>query len=94
MPIRREFRAFGEAGKVLCIHPYWPPEALDETVAAMPEYQAMNRLNNDVEAVEDLVARASECVEGEWSIDCLWTARDWRVTSGGLIHVVSNRFWH
>jgi hypothetical protein len=29
MPIAREYRIFAEDGKVLCLHPYWPPESIE-----------------------------------------------------------------
>ena len=80
MPLRREFRAFAENGIVKCIHPYWPPEALDETVIAMPEFQSMNELGDSEDDVRWLASHASAKVEGEWSIDCLWTDRGWYIT--------------
>lgn len=80
MPVRREFRAFAEAGEVRCIHPYWPPEAFDTKIYESPEFEAMNALGDDEDAVRALVSRASEQVKGEWSVDCLWTYRGWYVT--------------
>lgn len=86
MPVRREFRAFAENGKVLCVHPYWPADALDETVTARPEFAAMNTLGEDEEVVRTLAAEASRHVEGAWSVDCLWTDRGWYVTDMAVAH--------
>lgn len=86
MPVRREFRAFARNGKVLCIHPYWPPDALDESVTSRREFMAMSELGADEEAVRALAAEASRHVEGTWSIDCLWTDRGWYVTDMAVGH--------
>lgn len=80
MPVRREFRGFGEDGNVLCVHPYWPPNVFEGRGEPIPDLTEMNRLGGDVDAIHSLIQRVSQQVPGEWSIDCLWTYSGWYVT--------------
>jgi hypothetical protein len=40
----------------------------------------MNRLGDDKKAIRNLVSDVTRQIEGEWSVDCLWTDRGWYVT--------------
>lgn len=95
MPICREFRAFAADGRVQCIHPYWPLEALTEgdarDLTGRPfDRDAFDRLSAlsdaDRTKIEDIAAVASAVVGGAWSIDCLATQRGWFLTDMAEAH--------
>jgi hypothetical protein len=81
MPVCREFRCFVADGRVLCMHPYWPVEALERGGVEDPEAVA-TRLAQcpDERDVRALAARAGAAVGGAWSVDVLETRRGWFVT--------------
>ncbi len=81
MPACREFRCFVADGEVICMHPYWPTEALERGGVTDPERIAAQLAScPDEPAVRALAARAGAAVGGEWSVDVLETARGWFVT--------------
>jgi len=85
MPIGREFRAFTSAGETRCVHPYWPPPAIqrpdDRDWAS--KLAELSRLGEDAkEIVADLASRAAKAVDGgDWSVDCCETTTgEWILT--------------
>jgi len=100
MPLCREFRCFARGGEVLCMHPYWPYQAvLKGTIECgrpMPKglhgkWQEMCRLSPpDLHAIHSIAQRASQVVEGEWSVDILWTSRGWYLIDMAL----AEDSWH
>jgi len=96
MPLCREFRCFVDGGKLICMHPYWPPEAIDQ---GLPEgetlsKQSHHRLNNvtvsEVNEIRELAKRAAMACGGRWSVDVLDTERGWFVTDMALM----DSSWH
>ena len=82
MPITREFRGFWIDGKIQCVHPYWPVDAirnpsidnwkellLKSHDLCWPEYKVVNRLIKSVGVL----------FKGNWSIDVLETINGWYV---------------
>lgn len=91
MPVCREFRCFVAGGEVLCMHPYWPAEALERGGVADPEQVAAQLAScPDEEAVRMLASRAGAAVGGEWSVDILETRRGWFVTD----MAEAKKSWH
>lgn len=85
MPVRKEFRGFARAGGVLCLHPYWPMEALEADLRdAQNRYDRLAEMNKlrapDDMLVANLMSQASMALEGEWSIDVLLSGDRWYVT--------------
>src|SRR5690606_17573611 len=86
MPFVEEYRFFIEGGEVVCHHPYWPLDSLEE--GASPDqrdeirrlYQQVhpNPKNLPWEAMilADQVAMAFSG-DGAWSVDILSTERGW-----------------
>lgn len=75
MPINKERRYFIRGGRVVCHHPYWPPESIrDADCGDWQERLAL--LNTESESeVRELTAlseRVSVALEGAWSLD--WAA--------------------
>lgn len=85
MPIAREVRIFAEAGKVVCMHPYWPDEAFvcQENVT----HEQLDQLQQMPDS-DELIAMAeyvSRNFSGAWSIDFLQdTNGDWWLTDMAL----------
>lgn len=77
MPIRHERRVFVRDGKVVCQHPYWPPDAIEHP--SCPEWAEKLALVNTV-SDEDLAeiltgsAAAAQVLSGAWSLD--WLRRE------------------
>jgi hypothetical protein len=74
-PVTKEFRFFIRDGKVECIHPYWPEEAI-EGHTEEPDWQEklakMNELSS--EDREELIKQSTMIAskfEGWWSLDWL-----------------------
>jgi hypothetical protein len=87
MPVAREFRAFVEDGRLRCLHPYWPPVALEQGGAEGIDYEALCRLDaGERGEVARLAEAAGRAVGGAWSVDLLATARGWHVTDMAEAH--------
>ena len=93
MPLCREFRVFAADGKVLCWHPYWPMEALEQGRAdaaelSMPElFERLSHIDaGGLGTVLNLAERASAACGGAWSVDILETKRGWFVTDMAEAH--------
>ena len=88
MPIVREFRFFVEDAKVICGHPYWPPDSIHN--ASRDDWQSrladMNLLADEDEHYHlfSLASRAGEAVGGSWSVDMIQTTRGWFITDMAL----------
>ena len=91
MPVCREYRVFVvEEGRVCCLHPYWPEDALI-TGGADIDYDAFITLTSDeLAALIDLAKRAGRAVPGAWSVDILETQRGWMITDMAEAH----KSWH
>lgn len=97
MPIVREFRCFVADGSLVCLHPYWPADALVGHVADCAESEWRDRLAamHELSAAERrqvvmLATAAGKAVGGEWSVDVLATTRGWFVTD----MAVAAESWH
>lgn len=77
LPINREFRFFASAEKVLCWHPYWPADALEEHVDedVYPNWRAelanlQQITDEEVAKLSELAVRAASAQESlAWSVD-------------------------
>jgi len=83
MPIVKEFRCFVRDGDVVCMHPYWPVEAIkqpsrDNWTDALFEMCDLD--DEGKQEVIDLASRAGKAVGGDWSVDILATDIGWYVT--------------
>lgn len=80
MPLCREFRFFVRDGDVLCWHPYWPEEAMEQGGAVFddPAYTHEEFCALDDETpLREIASEAGRTVGGEWSVDLLETTRGW-----------------
>lgn len=76
MPIAREFRVFIADGGIVCVHPYWPKEALEEGNPSTSDwYEVYSRLmtlngqeNRSLRETAREVADAF-AADGVWSLD-------------------------
>ncbi len=90
MPLCREFRCFIRGGGVLCVHPYWPWDAVVKGFDTVPDglfeqWRGMCDLElYESTAVRDIGSRVSDVLDGEWSVDILWTSRGWYVIDMAL----------
>ena len=101
MPIAREFRCFADTGKLKCIHPYWPEDAIEFWVGtAEPEgwrrkLKDMSKLDmysGERWKLQALAEHASGWVGGEWSVDLCQTEDErWYLTD---MAVASESYHH
>jgi len=81
MPIVKERRYFVQDGKVVCHHPYWPAEAIENRVTNCVcnsnWVKLLYDINKETDYEIDLLSRLSgevgDTIRGEWSIDWLWS---------------------
>lgn len=78
MPIVKERRYFVEDDKVVCHHPYWPPEAFEHVPVLSGDWvDELESINRESAHEIQLLSRRSSCVGkkigGSWSIDWLWS---------------------
>jgi hypothetical protein len=80
MPIARERRYFISDGKVVCHHPYWPPDSIHSACQA-DWREAVDRLNVEtrleVHTLTHLSERVAAHFEGAWSLDWLLSRYGW-----------------
>lgn len=76
LPISREWRLFATPEKVICAHPYWPAEALEEHVdeAAYPDWEFwLQQLHEPMDMAElERMAKIAAGAAGSpfaWSVD-------------------------
>lgn len=84
LAISREWRYFATAENVICRHPYWPADALEEHVdeAAYPDWrfwlQQIHEPMDSPELDRMAIIAASACGDGAWSVDfCRDVAGKW-----------------
>ena len=87
LPLVREVRGFIADGKVECLHPYWPKDAiyrgfgLPLPKGASTMYRAVSQWSPaEDDALQHVLLRVAGAIKGEWSVDILDTAKGWYVT--------------
>ncbi len=78
MPLVRELRYFSKAGKIVCRHPYWPEEALEQGGAPRELHKELTSFS-DLSKADAIAESAAKAIGGDWSIDLLETERGWFV---------------
>ncbi len=78
MPIVKERRYFVQDDKVVCHHPYWPPDAFENCRISRDNWRhrldIMNTETHDeIELLSGLSSKVGEAIGGAWSIDWLWS---------------------
>ena len=85
MPLVREFRLFTKGGKVQCVHPYWPVDAVLRGSPDIRQWRRKLELHHRLAPDEETMLRtlaeraASACPDADWSIDFI-QAGDWFLT--------------
>lgn len=74
MPIVKEFRCFGRDGKVECLHPYWPQDAIRR--ASAPDWRERLEELAKIDFLTESALRAGTALVtgklgGYWSVDWL-----------------------
>ncbi len=73
MPINREFRLFVKDGEVICIHPYWPHDAIRGHTKSKGWNQKLTQLQ-ELSSRDEMILRnnaelVSSAIPGYWSVD-------------------------
>jgi len=85
MPACREFRCFVRRGTLKCLHPYWPLEALLQGGGTERMYERLADISpEETQSCIELAEAAGRVVEGEWSVDILFTRRGPYITDMAL----------
>jgi hypothetical protein len=89
MPIAKEFRFFANRKGVLCVHPYWPAEAMEfhgnEPLNWRVRLAELSHLPENIGELKDMVIKAVEWSEDTWSIDlCMDQKKQWWLTDMAL----------
>ncbi len=84
-PVSREFRFFADADRVLCWHPYWPANAIEDHRPSREDWRELladlQRTPKAPELWYMAVAAAKACGGGEWSVDmCRDVTGKWWIT--------------
>ena len=76
MPVARERRYFAEDGSVLCHHPYWPEEAIEEgwSRPRLPDdwrerLALLNDESDDPSSLGEWAGAVTKTLGGAWSVD-------------------------
>lgn len=74
LPITRERRCFIEGGRMRCVHPYWPREAVASGNPSADDWEArLTHLNGifaaEYGALKALSERVAALFDGAWSLD-------------------------
>lgn len=87
MPIVKERRYFVQDDKVVCHHPYWPPEAFRNHPVSIEGWrEILDEMNyqhgQEVHTLSELSSRVGAAIGGSWSIDWLWSEQrnQWYLT--------------
>lgn len=76
MPVARERRYFVKDGKVICHHPYWIPDSIENPSIENWE-EPLEELNFEslveLKILTDYAERIGKVLGGYWSIDFAWT---------------------
>jgi hypothetical protein len=101
MPVAKEFRAFIDAGEIVCLHPYWPEEAFEhrpetERAAFLGNRERLESLSASQESdLRETIGKITEMFrrDGPWSVDCCLNAQDglWYVTD--MAQAASSYHW-
>jgi hypothetical protein len=102
LPIRRERRYFIRDGRVVCKHPYWPEDALDQPLHVglttevtdwREQLEALNDMSTDGPVLDGWVKRVADNFEGYWSVDFMYSDR-----RDGMWHLIDmadgDLSWH
>lgn len=78
MPIVKERRYFVQDNKVLCHHPYWPPDAFrNQPVSVNNWFKLLDEMNeqgkDEIDLLSSLSSKVGAAIGGAWSIDWLWS---------------------
>lgn len=90
MPVTMERRLFLRNDRVICNHPYWPPEAVEEGRPSINDWRdrldSLNRTytNYDAHVVETLGQRVAKACPGFWSADFIKSMDGWYLTDMAL----------
>lgn len=97
MPVNPERRYFFKNGKVICHHPYWIEEAMEDQKVSTPNWRDLSReINTETPEEIELLTKytlmvAEKLPEGSWSVD-FCKAKDGRWI---LIDMAdARRSWH
>jgi hypothetical protein len=80
LPITKEIRGFIKDGKIQCIHPYWPDEAIKKGMSRIPAsfdlvYGTMCELSStDEKQINIILETLASSFNGYWSADLLKAA--------------------
>jgi hypothetical protein len=74
LPISREWRLFADGEHVICLHPYWPAQALANYVRGVPDWREklaeLHRVPLNIIELGGMAVRAAKvCGGGAWSVD-------------------------
>ena len=85
MPITRELRYFVDGGKIECVHPYWPKEALEGHWVEIPKSGVYPKAIHEFSTEEmnetgEIAKICGAALGGKWSVDILATEKGWYMT--------------
>lgn len=88
MPVCREFRVFVDGPEIICMHGYWPLDALRRGGFSMPHnaHAELFSAGNAAAGLRALASKAGAACGGIWSVDILETSRGWYVTDMAEAH--------
>lgn len=81
MPIATEARTFLRNGEIECIHPYWPPESIEEWAARVNRFMHVPddwrdalehqyaKIERDMDTIRAVVLKVAAVMDGWWSCD-------------------------
>lgn len=91
MPVTEEWRVFVDGNQFLCVHPYWPEDAIQKpSVENWKERLAdLYRIGAHAQVLY-LACMAGQALRGKWSVDVLKTERGYYITDVALARMS----WH
>lgn len=73
LPVNKERRYFIEDGNILCHHPYWPSESIEEHTQETDWQEKLATLNEEtpkeVKLLSEYALKVSAALPGYWSVD-------------------------
>lgn len=74
MPVAMERRLFIAGGQVLCVHPYWPSEVIEDNRPSREDWREVLAMHDAAWLAEQsevlpLAETVSRAFDGEWSLD-------------------------
>jgi hypothetical protein len=79
MPVTREFRYFFKKDRIVCFHPYWPMQAIEEGGGSLTPAEWKELYSPPPPEADALAQKVGATINGEWSIDILSTDLGWFV---------------